>query len=98
MYIHPELRDALARRTRRDMIAASERSRRLARGARRPGLPAGHEITIRPATPADARALTRLAILDAARPLDGDALVAEVEGALWAACSLTDGRTIGDPF
>lgn len=110
MYIHPEIRNALAREKQRDMVAAAERnrSRALARRRDRGARPetvastrrliAGHEITIRPAAPADARALANLARLDYASPLAGDLLVAEVEGELWAACSLADGRTIGDPF
>ena len=55
-------------------------------------------VTIRRARPEDAWALTALAVLDDAPPLGGEALVAEVEGELWAARSLADGRTIGDPF
>ena len=55
-------------------------------------------LVIRPATPADAHALTSLAWLDSARPLVGDVLLAERDGRLLAARSLTDGRTVADPF
>ena len=55
-------------------------------------------ISIRPAVPADRPALERLAILDSAHLPAGDMLVAEVDGELWAARSLADGRVISDPF
>ena len=55
-------------------------------------------VTIRRARPADATALLHLAALDEAEPLQGEVLVAEVEGELWAAIDLTDGRRISDPF
>jgi hypothetical protein len=109
MHIHPEIRNVLAQQKHRDMVVAAERSRSLAlarRGDRdaawhmveRMRERAGHEITMRPAAPADTRALADLAILDDASPLAGDVLVAEVAGELWAACSLADGRTLGHPF
>src|SRR6476659_9184863 len=55
-------------------------------------------VTIRRARPADATALLHLAALDEAEPLAGEVLVAEVDGELWAALDLTDGRRISDPF
>ena len=56
-------------------------------------------ITIRPAYADDERALARLAVLDSAdavptRPL----LLAEVDGELRAALSLSDGAVVADPF
>jgi hypothetical protein len=42
--------------------------------------------------------VARLAALDSARPLDGDVLVALVDGRLVAAISLDDGRVIADPL
>ena len=45
----------------------------------------GDAVTIRRARPADATALLQLAALDEAEPLDGDVIVAEVDGELWAA-------------
>ena len=55
-------------------------------------------MTIRRGAPADEAGLARLAALDEARPLDGEVLVAEVGGELWAAVELAGGRTIADPF
>lgn len=55
-------------------------------------------LTLRPALPADAGALLRLAELDSSRPLHGDVLVAETDGTPVAAVSLTDGRATADPF
>jgi hypothetical protein len=55
-------------------------------------------ITIRLATPDDARALRRLADLDSARPPRGTVLLAELDGALVAAVALTTGAAIADPF
>ena len=54
--------------------------------------------TIRPATAADDRALARLAALDSRRPLSGEILVAEKDGSIAAALSVTDGRVAADPF
>ena len=110
MYIHPEFRAAFARQRQRDVITAADRNymlesahrrgseARLEGAERRRWLDAGREITIRPAVPEDARALANLAILDDASPLEGELLLAEVEGDVWAASSLLDGRTIADPF
>ena len=53
---------------------------------------------VRPATAADAQALSRLAELDSAQPLEGDVLLAEEKGIPVAAASLADGRMIADPF
>ena len=55
-------------------------------------------LVARPATDADARALDDLAALDAAAPLQGNVLVAELDGRLVAARSLADGRVVADPF
>src|SRR5262245_48387435 len=55
-------------------------------------------VTIRRARPDDATALAQLAALDSAAPLDGEVLVAEVGGELWAALALDGGRMISDPF
>jgi hypothetical protein len=55
-------------------------------------------LTIRPASAADALALSRLAALDSAEVPAAPVLVAEVGGRLRAAVSLWDGRSIADPF
>jgi hypothetical protein len=62
--------------------------------------PAGetHEITIRPSTPEDTRALLRLAQLDGRRPPSGEFILAIVGGELWAALPLGGGDAIADPF
>jgi hypothetical protein len=62
--------------------------------------PAGEHlaVAIRRAHDADLPLLHDLAELDGARPLAGPVLVAVVEGALWAAIGLDDGRVIADPF
>jgi hypothetical protein len=56
------------------------------------------EIAIRMATPADEHSLLRLAELDSAHPIAGDALIASADGIPVAAYSLTERRTIADPF
>ena len=56
------------------------------------------ELTIRRARISDEAELTALAALDHALPLVGETLLAEVDGGVWAALSLDDGRMISDPF
>jgi hypothetical protein len=58
----------------------------------------GADLRVRPAREADAVALRRLEQLAESPPLAGEVLLAEVDGELVAACSLADGRAIGDPF
>src|SRR3954447_6572333 len=55
-------------------------------------------LTIRPAAPADADALERLAQLDSSRAPRGDVLVAEVGDEMWAALSLDNSHAIADPL
>ncbi len=55
-------------------------------------------MIIRRTTRDDTAVLRRLAALDDAAALRGDALVAEVDGQIHAAVSLSDGRAIADPF
>ena len=55
-------------------------------------------IALRTAGPEQAKELEQLARLDSSRPLDGDSLVALVDGKLVAAISLGDGRVIADPL
>jgi hypothetical protein len=55
-------------------------------------------ITIRAATSSDAGALGRLAGLDSRRTIAGRALVAERDGVVIAAVSLTSGSVVADPF
>src|SRR3954468_10381527 len=65
---------------------------------RPPGAHMSTTIAIRPSRPADSAALSDLAGLDSARPLEGDVLVATVDDTPVAALSMTDGRVIADPF
>jgi hypothetical protein len=55
-------------------------------------------LRIRPAAPADAAALRRLAALDSATVPAEPHLVAERDGRLIAAVSTRDGAAIADPF
>lgn len=55
-------------------------------------------ITIRTSRRDDAGDLLRLAALDSARPIEGEALVAEVNGRVRAALPLGGGATVADPF
>ena len=56
------------------------------------------QVTIRRAYPDDAPALARLAALDCRRLPTGEVLVAEVDGQLWAAVSISTNLAIADPF
>jgi hypothetical protein len=55
-------------------------------------------VTIRRAQPPDMLALHCLAALDEHRDLTGDVLVAEVQGAIWAAAEIDGRGVIADPF
>jgi hypothetical protein len=66
--------------------------------ARKDTISPGEAVAIRLAGPADELALRRLAALDSSPTLRGPVVVAEVNGELRAARSLSDGRSIGDPF
>ena len=55
-------------------------------------------LAFRAATVRDAQALRNLALLDSARPLTGEVVLAEVAGSAVAALSLADGRVVADPF
>ena len=70
-----------------------ERSHTLAAGGLVPD-----QVTIRRAYPDDAPALARLAALDCRRLPTGEVLVAEVDGQLWAAVSISTNLVIADPF
>jgi predicted methyltransferase MtxX (methanogen marker protein 4) len=64
----------------------------------RPELSDMRSVAIRPARPADAIALARLAALDSSRSPRGTVLLAEVDGELWAALGVDDGHAVADPF
>jgi hypothetical protein len=56
------------------------------------------DLTIRPATPADAVAVERLAQLDSSERPPGRLLLAEAAGEVIAAISLPSGAVVADPF
>ena len=56
------------------------------------------DITLRPATTADAASLDRLAALDSRRLPDGPLLVAERDGQIVAAVSESTLEAVADPF
>jgi hypothetical protein len=60
--------------------------------------PSTAAIITRIAEPSDTEPLKHLAALDSARPLDGTALVAEVDGKTVAALDIESGRSVADPF
>jgi hypothetical protein len=63
------------------------------------GSPADHlAVAIRRGQDADTPVLHDLAELDSSKPLAGPVLVAVVEGRVWAALGLDDGRVVADPF
>ena len=55
-------------------------------------------VLIRAASPADARALDRLAVLDDRTLPPGERLVGEVDGRVVAAVDVASGAAIADPF
>lgn len=61
-------------------------------------MPRTNDLTVRHAGPADLDALTRLAVLDGARPPQGPALLAESNARVIAALPFGAGRPIADPF
>ncbi len=59
--------------------------------------PGGH-LTIRHASPADARRVADLAALDEASVPPDPLLLAEVDGELWVVVSLSNSAHVADPF
>jgi hypothetical protein len=57
-----------------------------------------HTLALRVADDEDASAVRRLAALDDAPPLQGQVLLALVDGEAVAATSLSDGRVVANPF
>jgi hypothetical protein len=56
------------------------------------------DLTLRFAGSADEDEIDRLAQLDSRRAPRGVVIVAEVDGAIWAALSVDDGHAVSDPF
>jgi hypothetical protein len=57
-----------------------------------------NELLLRADRPTDEQALRQLAALDSVRPIQGRALVAEVDGHAVAAIGIDDGKVVADPF
>jgi hypothetical protein len=82
-----------------DRIAAANRWRWQREAKRFASEPDGYEaVTVRIADQCDAAALRRLAGRDTGAELCAPILVAEAEGQMLAARSLSDGRAVADPF
>jgi hypothetical protein len=58
----------------------------------------GSRIVIRSPNQGERRSIEQLALLDDRRLPDGDLLVAEVDGELWAAVVIDTGDGVADPF
>ena len=97
--ISTHLHFALAQ-ARADDLRRTADGQRLARLAARPERRAAAErsVTLRFGSPADGKALARLAELDSSTPPAHPVLLAEVDGQLLAALALADGRVVADPF
>ena len=46
----------------------------------------------------DAELIARIAALDSSHPIEGPALIGEIDGVAVAVVSLADGRAVADPF
>lgn len=93
----PQLNIHIARERTADLERAAQRhSLARLRGAAIVSDPA--TIAIRFAQPDEADTVRRLAILDEAPALEGDVLLALVDGEAVAALSLADGRSVATPF
>jgi hypothetical protein len=101
--MNPTLHRLLATERARELRSAAD-GRGVAGRSRRRRTPAGPKlaleaaVTIRYGFPDDERALRRLAALDSSEPPGAPVLVAEVDGELRAALSLSDGAVVADPF
>jgi hypothetical protein len=85
------LNSLIARERRDELLRSVSRRRQLS------GDTPVTRVTLRWAAAADSEGLRRLAELDSARPLEGAALVAEVDGRLRAALPLDGSEPIADP-
>jgi hypothetical protein len=97
--ISTHVHSALAK-ARADDLRRTADTHRLARLAAqpRPAVAAERSVTLRFGSPADAKALARLAELDSSAPPAQPVLLAEVDGQLLAALALSDGSVVADPF
>jgi hypothetical protein len=95
---HPQLTLVLARERAAELRRAAEARTAVRPEPRQRLAGAQPTVTLRIAFPDDAQPLAWLAELDGAPPLVGPVLIAEVGGSPTAAVSLSDFRTIADPF
>ena len=97
--ISSHLHSALAQAKVDDLRRAAD-THRLARLASQPTLTPAAErsVTLRFGSPADEKALARLAELDSSGAPAQPVLLAEVDGQLLAALALSDGSVVADPF
>ena len=95
--MHPYLISVVAKERTKDMRSRAARAR-LARTASERRSRREPHVSIRDAYVADAEALRRLAQLDSNEVPPAPLLVAEVDGRIWSAVSLSDGSVIADPF
>ena len=98
--IIPQLQIALAQ-AKLDHLrrASAARSPAWQRSQPGPSVAAAHEaVTLRFGVPADANRLARLAALDSSNSPTQPVLLAEIDGQLLAALSLSDGTAVADPF
>ena len=61
-------------------------------------VPTRADVVIRYARPDEADAVATLAQLDSSRAPQGNVIVADVQGDLWAAVSVDDGHAVANPF
>jgi hypothetical protein len=87
-------------RLKADDLQPAATNRRITRGRAQPQRPRRVEtnVTIRLGTPRDEHRLAKLAELDSSRPPAQPVLLAEVDGQLAGAISLSDGTVVADPF
>jgi hypothetical protein len=57
-----------------------------------------HPHRIRPATDEDRDVIERIASLDSSRPIEGAALIGEIDGVPAAVVSVSTGRVVANPF
>jgi hypothetical protein len=97
--ILPELHRALARAKADDLRRAADAHRLTHRRAQpEPPVATDRSVTLRFASPADQGPLARLAELDSTTPPAQPVLLAEVDGQLAGAISLSDGTVVANPF
>lgn len=99
MMISPQLTEAVAHARTDDLRRAAD-AHRTVHGADQAARPVAIEssVTLRLASTSDEKSLARLAELDSAGPQQRPVLVAELDGQLLAALSLSDGRAVANPF